>query len=957
MRTNDIIVNVIFDAAKGECPVLSREATVGMPLGTLPRPSRSGYTFEGWTYNGSPVDESTVPQGDEDIRLVATWSRSKTGEKKSSMFKKQKVAVAVLIAVAVVLTAALILANQIVSIYGMEDSFVVNGEVQTEKYYVRKKGGVYGLYDRKGNAIPTNDDGRYMVYSGNQYTVDPETGECELYAVVATDGYEVLGFSDRVMLFPQITQKNTYSIEVKNQYGTYTFYRDEAGTVKIKGFEESMVAYDQTLFASLCVSCGYTLSMQRLDFSLPEDGETDRVPRLEDGSVDYDAYGLVDRKDKDGNVIYSPAVYTITAAQYDSKGNCTASDTSYTVKVGDAILSGAGYYIQMEGSEKVYIVSSDIGNTVLQPIEKLVTPMVVYPISVSTYTMINNFLLGTMNFTGAMEDVENKEEIDLDPIVSFTFKDLESRQNSIYTSRPYVCFTDMMKGYELNSDNVSEALMKMYEMEFVNCVKLGLTKEVLKEYGLDGDVHYLYYESPVTDDSNNIDGYIGNTLLISQRTKDGTYYIASFLTEMIVEVDEYYLTFLGWEQSDWYDQYFFQHNIAYVTNMSFQVGNERYEFRLDNSASYMYYEASDGSMKQIDLKTGKLETSGGKTVYIDKAGTRYNVRALDFGKGSYKLRVYDSAGELEAEAPYTDFVLATDRNSQTTLKLGSDEYEMTAVVNGKVTAIRSYRVVYVDGSGEEYEVVGTYTASDSKSYKDFYRLPYWTEVYDETEKEYKWTRTEPVPGSVILRDKNEKEYTMSVGSANLQVYCDRYTENAEGKLDYVINYVDSSSGIDKNKQLTAVDNFRKLYSLLMWYSIEGDLKDSVFEKNMGMSVKEYLAAHGNEVDAMFTYRVQDMASIMNLTTGLNEDEDLAHEVREWEKNNEMEVVVRLYRYSDTKSLLTLEVVELYDKDGNPIENPMPDPTKAQGSFYVLTEYADTLIEAAHRLVNGERVEQ
>ena len=66
-----------------------------------------------------------------------------------------------------------------------------------------------------------------------------------------------------------------------------------------------LAAYDPTLFASLCVSCGYSLTMQKLDFTDPE------TPRKADGSVDLNAYGLVDRYDENGALTYTPTVYTI----------------------------------------------------------------------------------------------------------------------------------------------------------------------------------------------------------------------------------------------------------------------------------------------------------------------------------------------------------------------------------------------------------------------------------------------------------------------------------------------------------------------------------------------------------------------------------------------------------------------------------------------------------------------
>ena len=976
MRNETVIVNVIFDAARGDVSINSREATVGMPLGTLPRPTRAGYSFEGWYLDGLPVTEDTVLTAEEDIRLVARWARKK-GNKTNSMLKKQKVAVTVLSIVAVVLALTLVFVHQLVSIYGMVDTYYdENGVEYTEKYYIRKKDGEYAMFDRRGNKLEQNSEGYYLANSGNQYSVDPETGAYELYAVVDYDsaGGEVLGFSDRIMLFPQITQSNMQSIKVTNEHGTYEFYRDENGTVKIKGFEDSIMSYDQTLFASLCVSCGYTLSMQKLDLS-PENAN---APRLEDGSIDYSAYGLADLYDGEGTLTYTPARYVITGKHLkdvngDGKIGATEFVTAeYTVKVGDAILSKGGYYIQFEkgvltadgySSELgaragVYIVSADIASTVLQPVEAMVTPMIVSPTNVNTYPMVNNFILGTLSFDGSLENIE---DIEIDPIVAFTYQDLESRMNSIYSSRPYICQTELMKGYEIDSDNASGALGLIHEMQFVACRKLGLTKEALREYGLDGEVYYLYYESPVLDENNSIAGYIENTVIIGEKTENGTYYAASFLTDMIVEIDQYYLAFLQWEVNDWYDNTIFQQNIAHITDMTFQVGDKKYEFTLDNSASYMYYEASDGTMKVIDLSKGTLKrNSDGSATYIDQNGTSHKVQSFDFNKGDFYIRIFGPQ-ETVAYEPFQKFLITSDRNGLTVLRVYSNvgaenetyhDYALTETVDDKVKQVLSYRVIYRDANGDEFDVIGTYTGSDSKTYKDYLRLTYWQELYNETEKKYYWDRSEPVAGSLILRDSAGKEYSISLGSNNLDVFCEQYNGKNGSKLDYtIVHTYTTDSGTEKTETISAVDNFRKLYSLFMYYSIEGDANPKEFEKNLGMSIKEYIAKGDDVCQAIFTYHVKDQSKIMNLDTGLSKAEDKAPEIKVCTEANEMDVVIRLYRYSERKSLITIEVIEKYDENGNPIS----DPTNVEGSFYVLSSYADLIVEAAERLVNEERV--
>ena len=103
MKTERLIVNVIFDAEKGTVSVASREAECGLPLGPLPRPARKGYSFEGWFLDGVLVTEETVLNAEDDVRLVARWAKKKGETQKFSMLRRQKTAVAVLSVLTVVL--------------------------------------------------------------------------------------------------------------------------------------------------------------------------------------------------------------------------------------------------------------------------------------------------------------------------------------------------------------------------------------------------------------------------------------------------------------------------------------------------------------------------------------------------------------------------------------------------------------------------------------------------------------------------------------------------------------------------------------------------------------------------------------------------------------------------------------------------------------------------------------
>lgn len=65
-----------FDANGGTCLPPSKTITYDSPYGTLPTPSRKGYTFTGWytlSDNGKLVTSETITDADNDITIYAHW--------------------------------------------------------------------------------------------------------------------------------------------------------------------------------------------------------------------------------------------------------------------------------------------------------------------------------------------------------------------------------------------------------------------------------------------------------------------------------------------------------------------------------------------------------------------------------------------------------------------------------------------------------------------------------------------------------------------------------------------------------------------------------------------------------------------------------------------------------------------------------------------------------------------
>ena len=648
-------VRLVFNPGKHGTVGLHAVITMsGDRAGALPQPTRRGYTFLGWytvpdgAAGGEHINSSTVIGADapETLVLYAHWKKSEKA-KKSSLLTQTRAIIALVVA-AVVLVGGLVLTNYIVQIYRYEDA---DGTV----YTIRKKGGSYGLYRKDGSPCDTNDEGYYLTSFGTQLEVDAKSGEYEVYAVVDVEGTEVLGNARRVLAFKQLTYDKSSttdysrvirSIEVHNQQGVLDLYRPDGVDTNrfvIRGHEGTAISDE--LFAQLSSGCGYTISMQRLENPV----------RLADGSIKYAEYGLAKetrvKTDKDGKPVldengkdvtyeYTPTWYTVRTLQPDAR---TGVD-SYTMTLGDATISGAGYYARYEGRDTVYILSATNLEVALQPIESLVMGRIVYPMTLNTYFNVRDFVLRTdihydrillhmaAELAGILDEIDlNKVDLNdlstltdaqraalreaLDRIdkldekqftemydrglelysrkvTAFSYVDMEQRENSLYSSYPYRMATAYMAGYRPNADNISKMLQNLYSMSFDAVKVLGPTAEQLQEYGLSEpafDISFVY------TDADGVEH--GNHVTFSAKTAEGKYYAFADDYDMIVEIDESMVPFLSWKDIDWYDRDYFQYNIAHIKEIrldgtAIRALDSKYRtsagdvvFRLDNTAS------------------------------------------------------------------------------------------------------------------------------------------------------------------------------------------------------------------------------------------------------------------------------------------------------------------------------------------------------------------------------------
>ena len=551
---------------------------------------------------------------------------AESGAKKSkNMLKRQRIAVIILVVAVALLVAGLIAVYKIVENIPLE--FIDPND--DSLYYIKKVDGVYSLYTESGEMCAVTDKNYYITSYGTlvyinatsgDYYIDP--GRELIFPQLYYDAYK----SDGSTLYTK--DKIINKVSVSNMDGEYAFVRDKLNNFILEGHPD--VSFTNEAFAYLTMACAYPLSTMKLE----------SPKTLPNGEIDWSEYGLVaeqrtkNQLDEDGNEVevvydYYPARATLTAA--DGK--------EYTLYFGDPTITGASYYVKYEQKDSVYILASTaIADYLLCSVESVISPSIVYPMSSTDYTQVENFVIyedidysaidslmyerfGNFNYDTATDaDIAEYEgyyaelfEKYSSKACHFSFQDLEERQNSMYASLPYISHLEYSSGYYINTSSVSIMLQDLYETAFVGTEKLSPTDEELEKYGLsdpDKIISYTYYY--YDNEGERVDVY--NKVYISSQNDDGSYYAYSDMYDMIVCVDESSFTFLSWTEHDWYDPSFMQFYIHHISNMIIQAPGTNINFGLDNSLTLdgTYFPITNSKFNDAEDNSYEIKSENGK---------------------------------------------------------------------------------------------------------------------------------------------------------------------------------------------------------------------------------------------------------------------------------------------------------------------------------------------------------
>ena len=452
-----------------------------------------------------------------------------------------------------------------------EDNGSYKVRVQKNYYLIADNDGNYALYN-KSIPLGSNTAGYYALPDGESFvSFDAVSGS---FAILKYDGEKY--------------------VETQTKYLNGAVETNAEGEFVIKGYEDT--DYDPSLFAALITNGGYTIT--------PQGGKLANPERHADGSINFEAYGLVegDRVDATGTEYHHvPSYYVFT----DLKGNV------HKIIYGDQTINGTGFYVRYErisaseaadgyddsdfvAHNAVYVLNDNysmgftetyetfyyysISDTFLAPIENIVTPKVVPTTSTSTYFDVKNFVISRLNHDKLHADIlggSSGEGDYRDIWINFTYYDVEERRNTVNASIPYVMGACELYGFNINDNSVNNCLLAMMDLKANEVKKLGPSYADLIKYGLDEPEYILYYELGATGETP--------MLLISKLTVNDTYYVYTQDYDMIVEIDRSALSFLSWSDSEWLTKEVYNASVGFCDNIKLEKGEYWANFDIDMS--------------------------------------------------------------------------------------------------------------------------------------------------------------------------------------------------------------------------------------------------------------------------------------------------------------------------------------------------------------------------------------
>lgn len=336
-------------------------------------------------------------------------------------------------------------------------------------------------------------------------------------------------------IFKPLERSSIQSIEVNNEYGGYKVYRDASDKFQLDGYVG--LQFNQELFSSLVVTTGTPTAMMRV-------------------AVDLDEAGL--------------AEYGLAEPQASWKVTSTTGE-EFVIEVGDNLITEGGYYVKYvpEGYEDapknaVYILSTTLADTILQPAYALLQPLLTAGMSSNDYFFVDEFTV--------WKDGELFVNIYRTPEGEMSNPDAIAEH---YMTYPKPESEDASSGaqYELNDDLYYQVLYNFIALEGDSVVSFLPTDEELEQYGLAEPKYIIRY---MFEDYEFI-------ILVSEQQADGGYYAISNIYGYALVCHVEAGDKLGWLEKDKFSWIFptpFFVNISTVKRITLKADGVDVDFSL-----------------------------------------------------------------------------------------------------------------------------------------------------------------------------------------------------------------------------------------------------------------------------------------------------------------------------------------------------------------------------------------
>lgn len=357
-------------------------------------------------------------------------------------------------------------------------------------------------------------------------------------------------------IFEPIKRESIHSIKVENEYGGYLVSRapssgSSLGAFTLDGY--SGVPFDDEMLASLIVTAGTPVAMKRVAQDLGDDPSA------------LAEYGL----DK------PQASWTLTATD----------KRTYTVYVGDRILSNGGYYVKYADRDAVYIVSTDLAETILADRCALLSPVLITGLTENNYFYADSFAVSRGNDLFLLVE-RVPEQLTADG------KTIEFR---LSYPRPENNTSDSV--YVLDNGTYLDVLYTFIDLKGEQVVSFNPTEEELEKYGI-ADPEYAFILQY---------GQAELVVFISEKQEDGCYYAASSIYGygIICKVPASTFAWLEYGQFKWIEDMPFYVDITKVSRLSVKgYGNSTVD--LDFSLKHTKGEAENYLLDVVENNSGKV---------------------------------------------------------------------------------------------------------------------------------------------------------------------------------------------------------------------------------------------------------------------------------------------------------------------------------------------------------------